>query len=204
VGRRHCVTASYVSSSLENGEEWAFEQGGFRLARLCGALSMSTEFETANPYVSPAYTGFARQERESASGSILAAALALMAVAGIGLALSLFNFAMSFGEARIDPNAPEIVREFQRGTVGPVATAMQGGFAMLNLFIIVCGVQMVKLKSWGMGVAGSVLSMLNFGSCCCALGMPVGIFSLIVLMNPNTISIFSAAAQQEASLALKP
>ncbi len=158
---------------------------------------MSTEFETANPYVSPAYTGFARQERESASGSILAAAFAMMAVAAIGLALSLFNFAMSFGEARVDPSAPPMVQDFQRGTVGPIATAMQGGFAMLNLFIIVCGVQMVKLKSWGLAVAGSVLSMLNIGSCCCAAGIPVGIFSLMVLMNPNTISLYSAAAEQD-------
>ena len=165
---------------------------------------MSTEFETANPYVSPAYTGFARQEREQASGSIVAAAFLLMGVAGLGLALSLFNFALSFGEARVNPAAPPMVQEFQRGTVGPVATALQGGFAMLNLFIIVCGVQMVKLKSWGMRVAGSVLAMLNFGSCCCALGIPAGIFSLMVLMNPNTISLFSAAAQQDALGALKP
>jgi len=159
---------------------------------------MSTEVETSNPYVSPAYTGYPQQEREQAPGSLVAAAMALIAVAGLGLALSLFNFAMSFGEAHVDPSAPEMVRQIQRGTVGPVATAMQGGFAMLNLFIMVCGVQMMKLKSWGMAVAGSVLAMLNFGSCCCALGIPVGIWSLSVLMSPNVISIFSASAQQES------
>ena len=159
---------------------------------------MSTEFETSNPYVSPAYTGYPQQEREQAPGSLLAAAMALIAVAGLGLALSLFNFAMSFGEAHVDPSAPEMVRQIQRGTVGPVATAMQGGFAMLNLFIIICGVQMMKLKSWGMAVTGSVLAMLNFGSCCCALGIPVGIWSLSVLMSPTVIAIFSATAQQES------
>jgi hypothetical protein len=159
---------------------------------------MSTEFETSNPYVSPSYTGYPQAEREQAPGSLVLAATALIAVAGLGLALSMFNFAMSFGEARIDPNAPEVVRQIQQGTVGPVATAMQGGFAMLNLFIIVCGVQMMKLKSWGMAVAGSVLAMLNFGSCCCALGIPVGIWSLSVLMSPNVISIFAATAQQES------
>jgi len=158
---------------------------------------MSTEFETSNPYVSPAYTGYPQPEREQAPGSLVAAAMALIAVAGLGLALSLFNFAMSFGEAHVDPGAPEMVRQIQRGTVGPVATAMQGGFAMLNLFIIVCGVQMMKLKSWGMAVAGSVLAMLNFGSCCCALGIPVGIWSLSVLMSPTVISIFSATAQSD-------
>jgi hypothetical protein len=158
---------------------------------------MSTEFETSNPYVSPAYAAYAQPEREQAPGSLLAAAMALIAVAGLGLAFSLFNFAMSFGEAHVDPTAPEMVREFQRGTAGPVATAIQGTFALVNLFIIICGVQMMKLKSWGMAVAGSVLAMLNFGSCCCALGIPVGIWSLSVLMSPNVISIFSAAQTEQ-------
>jgi hypothetical protein len=164
---------------------------------------MSTEFETnpyvspANPYVSPAYSRAQRDDLVAASGSLVPAACAMIAVAGIGLAFSLFSFAMSFGEAHIDPGAPEAVRQFQQGTVGPVATAMQGGFAMLNLFIIVCGVQMIKLKSWGMAVAGSVLSMLNFGSCCCALGIPVGIWSLCVLMSPDIISLFSTAQTEQ-------
>jgi hypothetical protein len=52
---------------------------------------------------------------------------------------------------------------------------------------------MMKLKSWGMGVAGAILSMLNFGGCCCVLGIPVGIWSLMVLLSPDAMSIFSAA-----------
>jgi len=159
---------------------------------------MSTDFETSNPYVSPVYTSYRQPQREQAPGSLLAAAMALIAVAGVGLAFSLFNFALSFGEARVDPTAPPMVQEFQRGTVGPIATGMQGGFAMLNLFIIVCGVQMMKLKSWGMAVAGSVLAMLNFGSCCCAAGIPVGIWSLMVLMSPDVISIFSASQMEQS------
>jgi hypothetical protein len=56
---------------------------------------------------------------------------------------------------------------------------------------------MMRLKSWGLAVAGSVLSMLNIGSCCCALGIPVGIWSLSVLMSPDTISLFSAAQAEQ-------
>jgi hypothetical protein len=123
--------------------------------------------------------------------------MALVAVAGLGLAISLYNFALSFGQAHVDPNAPEFVRQIQRSSVGPLATALQGGFAMLNLFIIICGVQMMRLQSWGLAVAGSVLAMVNLGSCCCAAGIPVGLWSLAVLMSPNTISIFTAAQAQD-------
>ena len=158
---------------------------------------MSSQFQSANPYVSPNFADFPQpQQREKAPGSVLAAGMALIAVAGLGLALSVFNFALSFGAAHVDPNAPEMVREFQKGTVGPMATAIQGSCILLNLFIITCGLQMMKLQSWGMAVAGSVLAMINVGSCCCVLGIPVGIWSLTVLMTPDVISIFSAVKEQ--------
>jgi hypothetical protein len=158
---------------------------------------MSSEFGSTNPYDSPTLAAYAQPiQREQAPGSVLAAGMALIVVAGLGLALSVFNFAMSFGAAHVDPSAPEMMRQIQQGAVGPMATAIQGGFALLNLFIIVCGVQMMKLQSWGMAVTGSVLAMLNIGSCCCVVGLPIGIWSLMVLMSPDVICIFSAAKAQ--------
>ena len=159
---------------------------------------MSSEFGSANPYVSPSYADYApRQEREKAPGSVLAPAMALILVAAIGLLFSGFNFAMSFGEAKVDPTAPPMVQEIQRGTAGPLATGIQGTFCLLNLFIIFSAVQMMRLQNWGMAVAGSVLAMVNLGSCCCVVGIPVGIWSLSALMSPDTISMFSAAAQEQ-------
>jgi hypothetical protein len=176
------------------GELW-FRSG--EESRVLKAVPMSTEFGSHNPYAtSQATFNPTPAQREQAPGSLLAPAMALVAVAGLGLAFSIYGFAMSFGVAHVDPSAPEMVRQIQEGTVGPVATALQGGFAMLNLFIIICGVQMMRLQSWGMAVAGSVLAMLNIGSCCCAAGVPVGIWSLAVLMTPDIISIFSAAQTQ--------
>jgi hypothetical protein len=167
------------------------------LSRFFEADFMSSQFGSANPYASPMPVSYAPpQPQEKAPGSLLAPAMALIAVAGLGLAISIYNFAMSFGEAQITPGAPEFVREIQKGAVGPVATGLQGGFAMLNLFIVICGVQMMRLQSWGMAVAGSILAMVNVGSCCCAAGIPVGIWSLSVLMSSDIISIFSAVQTQ--------
>src|SRR5262245_59943877 len=157
---------------------------------------MSSPFESTNPYVSPAMSYAQPVQREQAPPTVLAAGMALMAVAGLGLVLSLFNFAKSFGAAHVDPTAPEFVQQIQQGAVGPMATGIQGAFVLLNLFIIFCGVAMMRLQSWGLAVTGSVLAILNIGSCCCVLGAPVGIWSLTVLMNPDVISIFSAAKSQ--------
>jgi hypothetical protein len=166
---------------------------------------MSTPFDASNPYASanyasPSHAGAAYEapsQRETAPGKLVAAAMGLIAVAVLGLLFSGFSFALSFGDADVDPAAPPMVQDFQRGTVGPVATGIQGGFIMLNLFIIACAVQMMTLRSWGMGVTGSVLAMLNIGSCCCVVGMPIGIWSLMVLMSPEVMTVFSAAKQQQ-------
>jgi hypothetical protein len=55
---------------------------------------------------------------------------------------------------------------------------------------------MMRLQSWGMAVAGAVLSMLNIGSCCCAAGIPVGIWSLMILMSSDIICMFNAVHEQ--------
>ena len=158
---------------------------------------MSSQFESSNPYVSPNFASYAQPaQRERAPASVLAAGMALIAVAALGLAISVFNFAYSFQAPQVDPNAPEMVQQIQKGAVGPIATAIQGSFSLLNLFIIICGVQMMKLQSWGMAVTGSILAIVNIGGCCCVLGLPVGIWSLTVLMSPDVISIFSAAKAQ--------
>lgn len=155
---------------------------------------MSSDFQASN-YLSQSTLGAVApppQQRESAPGKLMLPAMALIAVAGLGVLMSGFNFVFSFGEAAVDPSADPMVQEFQRGAVGPVATAIQGTFLLVNLFIIVCGVQMMKLQNWGLGVAGSVLAILNIGSCCCVLGLPVGIWSLTVLMSPDIITMYSA------------
>jgi hypothetical protein len=158
---------------------------------------MSAEFPS-NYFASPTTVEYEKPaEREKAPGRLLAPAMALIAVAVVGLGFSLYNFALSFGEAQVDPNSPPFVQDMQRGAVGPVATAIQGAFAMLNVFIILSGVQMMSLKSWGMSVAGSVLAMVNIGSCCCAAGIPVGLWCLAVLMSPEIITIFTAAKAEQ-------
>jgi hypothetical protein len=155
---------------------------------------MSSDFQASN-YLNQSNFGAVAPppaQRESAPGKLILPAMALICVAGLGLLLSGFNFFYSFGEANVDPNADPMVQEFQRGAVGPAATGIQGAFLLVNLFIIVCGVQMMKLQNWGLGVAGSVLAILNIGSCCCVLGLPVGLWSLAVLMSPDIISMYTA------------
>src|SRR5688572_19515558 len=104
-----------------------------------GTVPMSSQF-SSNPYVSPTYASYSQPyQRERTPSSVLAAGMAMIAVAALGLAISVFNFAYSFKAPKIDPNAPIFVQDIQKGAAGPVAAIIQSTFAILNLFIIACG-----------------------------------------------------------------
>ncbi len=54
--------------------------------------------------------------------------------------------------------------------------------------------KMMKLESFGLAVAAAVLSVIPcLSSPCIALGVPFGIWSLFVLMEPETRSAFGVA-----------
>ena len=57
--------------------------------------------------------------------------------------------------------------------------------------------QMLRLRSYGSAIAGSILAMLNFQECCCLLGIPFGIWSLVVLSRPGVRDAFRRGSQPE-------
>jgi hypothetical protein len=61
-----------------------------------------------------------------------------------------------------------------------VATAVLG---LVFAVLIFLGAQrMQRLESWGLALTGTILALLPC-SCCCIVGMPVGIWSLVVLLD---------------------
>ena len=78
----------------------------------------------------------------------------------------------------------------QKGSVSVVPAVIQSIFALVNLLIIVGGVQMLTFKSRTMGIVASIAAMVDLGACCCVLGIPTSISSLIVLMNPEVKRAF--------------
>jgi len=67
-------------------------------------------------------------------------------------------------------------------------------FALIGLaiyaFIIWAALQMKALRKWNISVAGTIAAMLPC-SCCCLIGLPIGIWGLVVLLKPEVKSAFS-------------
>ena len=73
------------------------------------------------------------------------------------------------------------------GTVG-LMIALLG--SIVGIVIIVGGVRMKALKSYGLAMTATILAMIPCISPCCLLGLPVGIWSLVVLLDENVKASF--------------
>jgi hypothetical protein len=130
----------------------------------------------------------------AAAQQVQSPALGLMIAAGIGLVFTLIGLAMNAlgmgmgALGNLGENAPGgRYMHFLSGGVGIVfniiALAVAG-------FIIWAAMQMKQLRNWNMSVAASVVAMIPCISPCCIIGLPVGIWALIVLMKPEVKGAF--------------
>lgn len=73
-----------------------------------------------------------------------------------------------------------------------VTSVIQHGSLMLSLIVCIAAVQMLRLRTHWLTVTGGILAMINIASCCCVLGLPFGIWSLVVLFRPDVKNLFAS------------
>ena len=113
---------------------------------------------------------------------VVGAAFALLTVMGAGLG-SVAHFANRWAD-----DLPDWYEEMFEGVF-----AMGGAFVELLVaaFIIYFALKMKDLKQWSLAVTASILAMLPCISPCCIIGLPVGIWCLVVLMRPEVKDAFT-------------
>jgi predicted lysophospholipase L1 biosynthesis ABC-type transport system permease subunit len=68
------------------------------------------------------------------------------------------------------------------GVIGLIVAGIVGFGAM----------RMMQLRSWGLSLAVSILAMIPCISPCCLMGIPIGIWALVVLNKPEVRAAFTA------------
>jgi len=61
---------------------------------------------------------------------------------------------------------------------------------LVAAFIIYASLKMKELKQWGLCVAASIIAMIPCVSPCCIVGLPIGIWCLVVLTKPEVKASF--------------
>lgn len=59
-------------------------------------------------------------------------------------------------------------------------------------FILWVALQMKELKGWTLSVVASILAMIPCISPCCIIGLPIGIWALVVLLKPEVKAAFTS------------
>jgi hypothetical protein len=117
----------------------------------------------------------------------------MLVAAALGLLADLFQVVYALAAPPPPPavgNQPEWLVQMQQGAHGPVAAAMGGIFAIVSLMILIGAIMMLSGRAYGFGIAATILSMVNFVNCCCLLGLPFGIWALVVMTQSDVKDAF--------------
>ena len=144
-----------------------------------------------NPYSAPMPGGPGVPGTSAVKGKLMGPGISLIIVGALGLLcmggyfiLTLVGLAMDPSLQSPPPNAAESEQiGFYVGLYGTVGG--MGISALLQVFVILGGVNFLRQKGRGMAMTACILSLIPCLSSCCIFGMPFGIWGLMVLADPN-------------------
>lgn len=121
-------------------------------------------------------------------------AIGLIVTGAIGILFGLWNllstmvgFGMPWAEmGDLGPGA-----EYVRWMTGGVGAMFAVVSLLISGFVIWAALQMKELKKWNLAVVASILAMIPCIGPCCVIGIPIGIWALIVLMKPEVKNAFT-------------
>lgn len=127
-----------------------------------------------------------------AEGMVGAPAIGLIVTAIIGILYQLVSVVMNllgtgigaFAAASGDSSGMGSLFGGVLGLVFNVVWLLMGGLVIFG------ALKMKKLESYGLSMAAAVIAALPCTSPCCFLGLPLGIWAIVVLMNQDVKSAF--------------
>jgi hypothetical protein len=130
----------------------------------------------------PPATPAKQQVSGPATGLIVTAVLGF-ALQAVGFLGNIFGFTQGF----MAPGTDQAAFNFLGGTVGMILNLV--GVAV-GVFILLGAQKMKNLENHGWAMAASIVAMIPCVSPCCLVGLPFGIWALIVLTKPEVKGAF--------------
>jgi hypothetical protein len=126
-----------------------------------------------------------------ASDQVSGPSVGLLITGILGAALSLLGFVGSLFETGIESiKTHEIIGGYTRIAQGAAGVAFCFVGLLAAGFIIYASLKMKALTQWGLCVAASIIAMIPCISPCCIVGLPIGIWCLVVLTKPEVKTAF--------------
>ena len=112
-------------------------------------------------------------------------------IGGLFAILSILANVLGMGMAGLDSMSGNYEwAEYMTGGAFGVVSAIIG-LAIAALLIWV-GLQMKALRQWTLSMVGAILAMIPCISPCCIIGLPIGIWAVVVLLKPEVKAAFTS------------
>jgi hypothetical protein len=151
-------------------------------------LSAFPEFVPPAAVPPPPMTGYIAPA-PAAADVVAGPAIGLLVVAILELVLGVFSLVFNLLGASMMPARPmpnEAWMTMFSGAMGAAAAV----FGMCLAGIILFGaIKMKRMENYGLAMAASIVALLPC-SVCCVIGLPIGIWALVVLSKPEVKSAF--------------
>lgn len=152
------------------------------------------ELAASAPTIAPLPSSYAPTPGLSAGSDLVAGpAIGLIVTAALGYLATVFGAVWNIVGPRMGMNQPGVDPEMQKfitmfsGTMGVVSGIL--GLVVSSL-ILFGALKMKKCQSYGWAMAASILAVIPCISPCCLVGIPIGIWALVVLSKPEVKAQF--------------
>ena len=176
----------WISEGRVNAQTQALLEGTTDWKPL-GAFAEFADGVPAPPQAAPAF----QAPTTDAASKVAGPAIGLIVVASLSLVLIVLNLIMTLSGANtlqmqnFGGQSAELVK-FMQGS-GMIIGAILG-FVIYGL-ILLGAIKMKKLESYRFAMTASILALLPC-SACCVVGLPFGIWALVVLNKPEVKAAF--------------
>lgn len=132
-----------------------------------------------------------------ASNRVQGPAIGLIVTGAFGILLGLFGLlGAAGGTAAIEAlraQNPSAFANVPPALFSGAASVLRGlfGIAMGGL-VIFGGLQMKQLRNYPLAIAATIVAMVPCLGPCCCIGLPIGIWGLVVLLDANVKASFTA------------
>lgn len=137
--------------------------------------------------------------RDRARAAVIAPAICLIITGALGLASNALALTMNllrgkeaalaevknmnlFKQQGMDRNTLE--------TSWVLSLVMMGGCALISLLVVLGAIQLLRLRTYGLAMAGCIAGMFACYPGCCLLNIPFGIWALVMLARPEVKDAF--------------
>lgn len=145
---------------------------------------------------SPAGAPIPTASHEMAASAVKGPAIALIVTAALGMVLYLIRSVLLLANGgmhqAVPANIPPEGRRFFELMQGPTASFSGFYLAATNGLILFGALRMLKLRGHNFALITCILAMIPcFSGGCCLLGLPFGIWGIVVLNKPEVKSQFT-------------